>query len=1040
MTSRRSSSLPSFPPDDKGAAHSVDRAGARGRTPSALRAGARLRVVAWSLAGVLGAAIVAVVGREVHTSAFQSRWITGYAQHLTWVVADGSASTALRAPRGPYDVRHGYAQFPELQRRLVEAGFRVARQAQPSPQLGNLAQMGIYPPYDEKSEPALVVVDSNGRKLYNARPEEHLFREFVDIPPVIVRALLFVENRQLLDESRPSLNPALEWDRLVLSGWRFAMDRLFGTGKLSGGSTLATQVQKFRHSPGGRTGSLRDKAVQMVTASLRAYRIGSDTRRARRRVVVDYLNGLPLGAAAGVGEVRGLGAGMAIWFGKSLEQLVVDLSRPEGGASLLVKGRSFKEALALILATRRPGLYLGPNRTALEERLEFYVRELARERIISWELAAATHRAPLELRAPAGPVTQPRFVDLKAANAIRTELLQLLGVEGLYQLDHLDVRVETTFDVPAQASVRSALQRLSDASFLEERGFVGPSLLHTSSADDIVYTFALYESSPKGNRLLVQADNLDRPLDMNEGAKVELGSTAKLRALANYLNVVAIVHRRHHEKSTRKLHAAERAALDPITRWAVRRMRTHRNESLERLLWAAVERELSAEPSRFFTGGGVHAFHNFDNRFSGDVAVRTAFHHSNNMVFVRLMRELVQFYTAELGYDEQTILADGDHPERQTLLKAAAERETRQHLSIAWRRFAQLPLQESVRELCGSDESALRRFAVFYLGRRPDASLDELVKAARGVFPGHAADLTTALAPHHIAHGRRDYSLTDQAWLMKREPLQIWLLRDRQLHPGASWVDVLERSAAARQESYAWLFQQRAKRAQELRLRTELERRAFSRMHAAWRALGYPFASLVPSLATAIGSSADRPAALADLLGIIQNEGVRAPVRRIQSLHFGEGTPYETHLVPATTIPERVMRPEVARVLKQLMLEVVEQGSAQRVRGVLRGNSGASVAIGGKTGSGDNRFSRFDKNGALVSSRAINRTASFAFFVGETHYGVITAQVLGEKADEYAFTSALALQAFNVLAPAIAELVSEPSQRVEVRPPPPNPG
>lgn len=1034
MTSPRSSSLPYA---SRGTG--VARTASRSRRPPRARRGGWRRVVylvAWSLALVLGLGSVAVVGWEVHTSTFQSRWITQYARHLTWVVDDGSADTALSAPQGPYDVRHGYAQLPQLRRRLVDGGFRVARQAHPSAHLGNLTRWGIYPPFDGKSEPALVIVDSSGRTLYSARREELLFRDFVDIPPVIVRALLFVENRQLLDETRPNLNPALEWDRLVLSGWRFAMDRLFGTGNLSGGSTLATQVQKFRHSPGGRTGSLRDKAVQMVTASLRAYREGSDTRAARRRVVLDYLNGLPLGAAPGVGEVRGLGMGMAVWFGKSLEQLVVDLSRPEYGPSLPLKGKSLKEALALILATRRPGLYLGSDRTALQERLEFYVRELARERIISWELAAAAHRAPLEPRTPHGTVVPPRFVDRKAANAIRTDLLELLGVGSLYQLDRLDVQVETTFDVRAQASVRATLQQFKDADFLNEHGFVGKSLLHTSKADDVVYTFALYESSPQGNRLLVQADNLDRPLDMNEGVKVELGSTAKLRTLANYLNVVAGLYARHRRESSQNLYALERRALDPITRWTARRLRTHRKQSLEKLLWAAVERKLSSDPSKFFTGGGVHAFHNFDNRFAGDVSVRTAFQHSNNMVFVRLMRELVQYYTAELGYDEQAILADVEHPERWVLLNAAVERETRQHLSIAWRRFARRPLEECIRELCGSDEGALRRFAVFHLGGKPNASLDELVRAARAVFPRHA-NLMTELAAHHVALGRRHYGLTDQAWLMKREPLQIWLLRDRALHPQAGWVDVLARSGAARRESYAWLFQNGAKRAQELRLRTELERHAFARMHAAWRTLGYPFGSLVPSLATAIGSSADRPAALAELLGIIQNAGVRAPVRRIQSLHFAEETPYETYLVPATTAPERVMPRQVARVLKQLLLEVVEQGSAQRVRGALQTNGGASIAIGGKTGSGDNRFSSFDKNGALLSSRAINRTASFAFFVGEVHYGVVTAQVLGEKADEYEFTSALALQAFNALAPAIAELVSGPTQRVEARIPPP---
>ena len=40
---------------------------------------------------------------------------------------------------------------------------------------------------------------------------------------------------------------------------------------------------------------------------------------------------------------------------------------------------------------------------------------------------------------------------------------------------------------------------------------------------------ALYERGAGVNYLRVQADNLDQPFDMNRGAKLDLGSTAKLR-------------------------------------------------------------------------------------------------------------------------------------------------------------------------------------------------------------------------------------------------------------------------------------------------------------------------------------------------------------------------------------------------------------------------------------------------------------------------------------------------------------------------------
>ena len=74
-----------------------------------------------------------------------------------------------------------------------------------------------------------------------------------------------------------------------------------------GGSTLATQVEKYRHSPDGLTLSPTEKIRQMASASVRAYRLGPKTLEARKLVAWAYLNSVPLSAAPGYGEVHGLG-------------------------------------------------------------------------------------------------------------------------------------------------------------------------------------------------------------------------------------------------------------------------------------------------------------------------------------------------------------------------------------------------------------------------------------------------------------------------------------------------------------------------------------------------------------------------------------------------------------------------------------------------------------------------------------------------------------------------------------------------------------
>jgi hypothetical protein len=109
----------------------------------------------------------------------------------------------------------------------------------------------------------------------------------------------------------------------------------------------------------------------------------------------------------------------------------------------------------------------------------------------------------------------------------------------------------------------------------------------------------------------------------------------------------------------------------------------------------------------------------------------------------------------------------------------------------------------------------------------------------------------------------------------------------------------------------------------------------------------------VPSFATALGSSGDRPAALAELMGIIANDGIRQPTLRVDRLNFAVGTPYETRFARAGE-GERVLPAEVA-ALRTALSEVVEGGTARRLPGPSLAD-GTPLALGGKTGTGDNRI------------------------------------------------------------------------------------
>ena len=55
----------------------------------------------------------------------------------------------------------------------------------------------------------------------------------------------------------------------------------------------------------------------------------------------------------------------------------------------------------------------------------------------------------------------------------------------------------------------------------------------------------------------------------------------------------------------------------------------------------------------------------------------------------------------------------------------------------------------------------------------------------------------------------------------------------------------------------------------------------------------------------------------------------------------------------------------VARALRKTLVEVVENGTARRVAGAFKIPEGKPMVVGGKTGSGDNRFDTFAGHGRL---------------------------------------------------------------------------
>jgi membrane peptidoglycan carboxypeptidase len=579
------------------------------------------------------------------------------------------------------------------------------------------------------------------------------------------------------------------------------------------------------------------------------------------------------------------------------------------------------------------------------------------------------------------------------------------------------LQVDSTIDGPLQKRVTDFFTRLAEPQVVSALGLNGERLLENADPTRVVYSFLLVEATPGGNLVRVQADNLSTPFDFNKSVKLELGSTAKLRTLTHYLEIVAELHHELSGLDGKQLHQIAQTARDPITKWAAETLESGKLE-LQPLLDKAMERRFSASPyEAFFTGGGLHHFENFERQDNDKILeLRDAFRNSINLVFIRLMRELVAYHRARLAFNADDVMNNTSDPNRQKMLLEIAEEESRSVLRRAYQSYAKQTPDEIARRLLGSKGHIERRLTILFFAWRIG---DDEGTLKAWLEKNQVKTEQLDIGKLFRAFQNPRLTLADYAYLLSLHPIDLWCAGEFYKNINLSWEQLYTMSADARRLGSAWLLNNRNQRAQDLRLRIRIEKEAFNRMTPYWQRLGFPFKTMVPTYATAIGSSSDRPVALAELVGILVNDGVRRPAASLAKVHFARGTPYETLMERAPGKGAVVLAPEVARTVRRAMAGVIEQGTARRLNGVFTLSNGSVLTVGGKTGSGDNRFETFSRSGAVISSRATNRTATFVFYIGDRYFGVITAFVQGREAENYHFTSALPVALMKLLAPAI---------------------
>src|SRR3569832_1168214 len=156
------------------------------------------------------------------------------------------------------------------------------------------------------------------------------------------------------------------------------------------------------------------------------------------------------------------------------------------------------------------------------------------------------------------------------------------------------------------------------------------------------------------------------------------------------------------------------------------------------MLEAAMDRTYSASPNeQFFTGGGVHTFENFNKQDNNKIIpVREALRNSVNLVFVRMMRDVVRYYMTAVTGSSTKLLEDVEDERRPAYLARFAEREGSAYDSRFYGKFqGKTPEQAMELLLTGVRPTPPRRAAIFN-SEMPAAGIEAFSACLRQTQPG----------------------------------------------------------------------------------------------------------------------------------------------------------------------------------------------------------------------------------------------------------------------------------------------------------------
>jgi hypothetical protein len=156
------------------------------------------------------------------------------------------------------------------------------------------------------------------------------------------------------------------------------------------------------------------------------------------------------------------------------------------------------------------------------------------------------------------------------------------------------------------------------------------------------------------------------------------------------------------------------------------------------------------------------------------MTVAEAMRNSVNLVFIRLMRDIVKYHMAQ-GTPADELLADRAHPLRRAYLERFADREGRTFLNQFYGELTGLSPDGALDRLLEQVRPRADRLAVIFRSVRPDADRAALAGLLRARMPGRSFT-EREIDRLYERYGADRFSLNDRGYIAGVHPLKLWLV------------------------------------------------------------------------------------------------------------------------------------------------------------------------------------------------------------------------------------------------------------------------